>query len=80
MELFTFALVIWVMYLGLAFWPEGEKSHRGENGGKGVRGTGHSDHRVEYERRQAFKHVKNAAAEEVLDLYGQVFPPMSKAA
>ena len=80
MELFTFALVIWVIYLGLALWPESEKSHRGENGGKGVRGKGHSDDPVAYERRQAFKHVKNAASEEVLDLYGQLFPPMSKAA
>ena len=34
MELFTFALVIWVIYLGLALWPESEKSHRGENGAK----------------------------------------------
>jgi hypothetical protein len=70
MELFTFALVIWVIYLGLAVWPESEKSQRGENGGKGVRGKSP----------QAFKYVKKAAAEEVLDLYGQLFPPMSKAA
>jgi hypothetical protein len=34
MELFTFALVIWVIYLGLALWPESEKSHRGENEAK----------------------------------------------
>ena len=36
--------------------------------------------RPEYERRQACKYIRKAAAEEALDLYGQLFPPMSKAA
>jgi hypothetical protein len=31
MELFTFALVIWVIYLGLALRPDSEKSYRGQN-------------------------------------------------
>ena len=75
MELFTFALVIWVIYPA---WRSGQRVRsltavRME--AKELGGKADSDDPVEYERRTVrLKYVKKAAAEEVLDLYGRVVP------